>query len=198
MAGQNQKVSRDSNPGPDWVCLGHVAGVVGVRGEIKIKPYTETPESVASYGPVTFYPGMRRVTVKVVRSMKDGLALRVDGVADRTAAEALKGLRLYVLRSVLPEIADEDDFYHADLIGLRVEDEAGVVLGTVKAIHDFGAGDVLEVTGGDKPLLLSFTKAVVPVVDIKGGRVVVSPPESDPESDDEPDHQMAETEKEGA
>ena len=161
------------------VCVGQIVGAIGVRGELRVRPFTETPEGVAAYGPVIAEPGGVTLDLQVLRIVKDGVAARAKGIADRTTAETLKGKRLYVDRAALPTPAEEE-FYHADLIGLRAEDEAGAVIGRVAALHNFGAGDVLEIErAGGKPLLLTFTKAMVPVVDVKGGRVVVmTPPES--------------------
>lgn len=181
------------DPGPDWVCLGQISGAIGVRGELRVKSFTADPAALASYGALTVQPGGQTITLALVRVVKDGLAMRADGITDRTAAEAMKGKRLYVARAALPEPEDEDDFYHADLLGLPVEDESGQLLGKVKAIHDFGAGDVLDIMGtGDSPgFMVPFTKAVVPVVDIPGGRIVVLPPQPASPEDKEPSEQQA-------
>lgn len=174
------------DPGPDWVCLGQVTGAIGVRGELRVKAFTADPESLVAYGPLTVLPGGQAFRLRIVRPVKDGLAVRAEGVTDRNAAEALRGTRLYIPRSQLPE-PDEDDFYHADLIGLRVEDEGGREIGVIRAVHDFGAGDVLDIAGvgGEGGFMLPFTKAAVPVVDVKGGRIVAVPPEPATEADRE-------------
>jgi 16S rRNA processing protein RimM len=168
-------VSRD-----DRVCVGVIAGAHGVRGDVRVRSFTAVPEDIAGLGPLSDEGGERQFRLRLVGRTKDALRARIDGVADRTAAEALKGTRLYVARAVLPEPA-EDEFYHADLIGLRVELEDGSEIGRVKAVHDFGAGDVIEVTplerGSDwARAMLPFTAEAVPVVDLEGGRIVVAPP----------------------
>lgn len=161
----------------DRVCLGAVTGAHGVRGLVKVKPFTENPDDVAAYGPVEDEPGGRRFALAVTGRQKDAVIVRVDGVTDRDAAEALRGTRFYVARSALPEPAD-GEFYHADLIGLAVVTAGGETLGRVTAMHDFGAGDLIEYVGADgKPRMLPFTEAAVPEVDIAGGRIVVDPPE---------------------
>jgi 16S rRNA processing protein RimM len=162
-------------PDPGLVCLGAIAGAHGVRGEVRVKVFTETPEGLAAYGPLTGSPGGRIFRIRSLRSVKDGAVVRLDGVEDRDAAEALKGTQLCVTREALGEPDEDDSYYHVDLIGLRAEDESGAVLGTVKAVHDFGAGDMLDIrldeTG--KSVLVPFRRETAPVVDIKGGRIVV-------------------------
>lgn len=161
---------------PARVCVGLITGVHGVRGLVKVKPFTDDPAAVAAYGPVTDQSGRRRFALELLSFGKGQWLARVDGVSDRTAAEALRGTRLYVDRQALPE-PDEDEFYHADLIGLRAELTDGSTLGRVRAVHDFGAGDVVEIDRpGGGSVMVPFTRAVVPVVDIAGGRIVVDPP----------------------
>jgi len=159
------------------VCVGQFAGAHGVRGLVKVKSFTDDPEAVASYGPLTDERGGRTFRLSLQGTMKDLFLARVDGIATREQAQDLAGVRLYVDRSALPETEDEDEFYHADLIGLRAELADGAVYGVVKALYDFGAGDVLEVRTESGSLeMLPFTKACVPVVDVEGGRVVVDLP----------------------
>ncbi|CAO3376558.1 ribosome maturation factor RimM [Azospirillum argentinense] len=159
------------------VCVGQFAGAHGVRGLVKVKSFTEDAQAVASYGPLSDERGARRFALTLQGTMKDLFLVRVDGIATREQAQELTGVRLYVDRSALPETEDEDEFYHADLIGLRAELADGTVWGTVKALYDFGAGDVLEIRTESGPLeMLPFTRACVPVVDVKGGRVVVDLP----------------------
>jgi len=168
------------------VVLGAVAGAHGVRGEVKVKSFTEAPDAIAAYGPLTGDPGGRVFRLTVLRTVKDGVVARIDGVADRDAAEALKGTRLCVTRAALGEPEEEDSFFHVDLIGLSAEDETGRGLGTVIAVHEFGAGDMLDVrldeTG--KSVLVPFRRETVPVVDVKGGRIVIRP--DDEEAEGEP------------
>jgi len=163
---------------PGRVCLGAVAGAHGVRGEVRIKPFTAEPESVGSYGELSDESGERRFSLQVLGVAKGMVIARLTGVEDRNAAEALRGLRLYVARAALPE-PEEDEFYHADLIGLRVETEDERLFGRVRALYDFGAGDVIEIEplAGGQPVVLPFTREAVPVVDLRAGRVVVVPPE---------------------
>jgi 16S rRNA processing protein RimM len=161
---------------PEQVCLGVVAAAHGVRGQVKIRSFTAEPAAVAAYGPLSDATGNRRFTAKVHGAPKDGVVVcSLTGIADRNAAEALKGVRLYVPRSALPELAAEQ-YYHADLVGLAVKTAEGAAVGTVKAVLDFGAGDVLEIAPpqGDT-LLVPFTRAAVPVVDLPGGRLVIDP-----------------------
>ena len=166
------------------LCVGVIAGAHGVRGLVKIKSFTADPANLTAYGPLTDESGARRYRVAVTGRAKGVLLARIEGVGDRDAARALRGARLYVARAALPEPEDEE-YYHADLIGLAVEDRAGAPLGRVAAVQNFGAGDILEIERPDQgTLLVPFTKAAVPLVDPAGGRVVVEPPE---ETEAQPD-----------
>jgi len=183
------------------VCLGVVTGARGLAGEVKVKSFTADPLDLDAYGPVTDETGQREFRLRVAGTAKDQLLVRIDGVRDRTAAEALKGVQFYVARDALPE-PDEDEFYHADLIGLTAElaDGSGT-LGRVKAVHDFGAGDVLEVDRPDgSPVLVPFTRAVVPSVDLKAKRLTVDPPAGllDGTPDGTPDGTMETEEEDGS
>ena len=170
-------------PGAQRVLVGVVAAAHGVRGLVKVKSYTAVPADIAAYGPLADETGRRRVGLHVMSAAGAGtLICRIDGVDDRDAAEALKGLRLYVDRAALPP-PDAEEYYHADLIGLAAELPDGTPFGRVVAVHNHGAGDILEIErlaeglAGRPPVVdLPFTRAVVPVVDIAGGRVVVDPP----------------------
>ena len=144
---------------------------------MRIKPFTDVPEDVAAYGLVSDEAGDRRFEIGV-EAVRGGMVIAaLDGVADRNAAEALKGLRLYVPKDALPEL-DEDEFYHADLLGLEVLQD-GETIGTVRSIIPAGAGDVLEIDRGpgQETMLVPFTKAAVPDIDIGAGRLTVDPPE---------------------
>lgn len=161
---------------PERICVGRILGAHGVRGLVRLRSFTADPAAVAEYGPLSDADDVRRFVVRLVNRAKDDWVARVEGVTDRTAAESLVGVDLYVDRSVLPP-ADEDEFYHADLIGLRAVTVDGAVLGRVAAVHDFGAGDVLEITGDNGAVVpVPFTRAVVPEIDIAGGLLVVDPP----------------------
>jgi 16S rRNA processing protein RimM len=166
-------------PKTDRVCVGAIAGSFGVQGEVRLKSFCSDPEAITTYGPLFTEDGSRSFTVKLTRaSVSGGLGVRLSGVATKEQADALKGVSLYVDRSKLPTLPD-DEFYHADLIGLEVRDTGGVLLGTVAAVHNHGAGDLLEINGPGRKasLLLPFTLAVVPTVDLSAGRIVADPPE---------------------
>lgn len=160
------------------VCVGAIAGSYGVRGEVRLKSFCAEPEAIAGYGPLETEDGATRYEVTLGRPIKGGFTARLSGVESKEAADALRGVRLYVAREKLPQLPD-DEFYHADLMGLEVYDTGGALLGRVRAVHDHGAGAMLEVHGpGMKStVLLPFTRAVVPTVDLSAGRVVADPPE---------------------
>ncbi|MDO5643888.1 MAG: ribosome maturation factor RimM [Paracoccus sp. (in: a-proteobacteria)] len=159
------------------ICVGAIAGAFGVHGELRLKSFTARAEDIASYGPLSTEDGTRSFTVTLTRPVTGGLGARLSNVTTREAAEALRGTTLWAPRAALPSLPD-DEFYHADLIGLEVFDTGGRLLGRVKAIHDHGAGDILEITGTQN-LLLPFTRAVVPTVDLGAGRIIADPPGSD-------------------
>lgn len=158
------------------ICVGIVTGPHGLNGLVRVRPFTAEPEDIAAYGPVESADGTRSLTLDVRnRTGKGHVLVRVDGVDDRTAAEALRGMELYVPRERLPD-ADADEFYHADLIGLPVEAPDGTPLGKVRALYDFGGGDVLEIEDADgRVATIPFTLAAVPEVDISAGRLVADP-----------------------
>ena len=162
------------------VCLGAIAGAYGVRGEVRLKSFCARPEDIAAYGPVESEDGTRKFDVRLGHVVAGGLSARLSGVASREAAEALRGMRLYVPRARMPDPGD-DEFYHADLIGLEAADTGGAILGKVAAVLNHGAGDILEVRGPKGALLLPFTRAVVPTVDLGAGRIVVDLPQEDEE-----------------
>jgi 16S rRNA processing protein RimM len=160
------------------ICVGRIGAAHGTRGEVKLWSFTADPLAIADYGPLETEDGARAFTIAALRPAKDFLVARFDGVPDRTAAETLRNIDLYVARERLPA-PEADEFYHADLVGLAVVDAGGATLGTVSAVHNFGAGDLIEVRPaiGGMTVMLPFTEAVVPVVDVAGGRIVVDPPE---------------------
>ena len=160
------------------VLLGSFANAHGIRGEVQVRTYTGTPESIASYGPLSDKSGTRTFKLKVVRVTDKGIIARVEDVSDRNAAEALKGIELYLDRAKLPA-ADEGEYYHADLIGLRAVSPEGGEIGNVIAVANFGAGDLLEVqlAGGTATEYVPFTAACVPSVDISAGVATVVMPE---------------------
>jgi len=156
------------------VLIGRIGAPHGVRGEVLIQSYTQEPHAIASYGPLESEDGKRRIELKIVRATRKGLVARINGIEDRNGAEALKGLDLYVGRSQLPAAA-EDEFYRADLIGLRAVDSDGHALGTVIAVDNYGAGDILELRleGRRDTELIPFANAFVPSVDIAGGTIMI-------------------------
>lgn len=169
--------SKDMNEtGKARVLVGVIAAAHGVRGLVRVKSFTADPKSVASYGELSDERGQRRFRLNLQGQAKEGVIAQINGVTDRDAAEALKGTKLFMAREALPEIAADDEFYQADLVGLRVESRDGKTLGRVKAVLNFGAGDLLEIEGEGVSLMLPFTKQVVPLVDLPGGRLVAEPP----------------------
>lgn len=196
---ENATRSVHLDPGPavaapfrgDSVLLARFGAPHGVRGEIRLWSFTEDPLAVADYGLLETADGARTFEIEIVRPQKDFLVARVAGVADRDAAEALRNLELYVPRDRLPPIEEEATWYISDLIGLAAETPAGETAGTVAAVHNFGAGDVLEIApagGGGQTLMLPFTAEAVPEVDIAARRiVVVLPREADDVAGDRPD-----------
>lgn len=163
------------------VCLGVIVGVHGVRGVMRFKSFTERPEDIAAYGPLADESGARSWRLTVTGQAKGVVLGRLDGVADRTAAEALKGTALYVPRAALPPVDDDEAFYHADLIGLTVRRADDAVFGVVTAVHDFGAGDMLEVRpqGAGRPdaartVMIPFTRSAVPRVDVAAASLWVA------------------------
>src|SRR6202163_2160838 len=161
-------------------CLGQIGAAHGVRGEVRLYSFTADPEAIAGYGPLETEDG-RVVRIESLRRAKDHFVAQLAGVSDRGAAEQLTNVKLYVLRERLPVPDQPDEFYHADLIGLTAVDRAGDKLGTVVALHNFGAGDLIEVrpTDGHVTQLLPFDEATVPVVDLAAGRVGVVGPDID-------------------
>ncbi len=171
------------------VLVGRVAGGFGVRGEVRISAYTEDPLSLLAYRTLLREDGSPLLTLASGRAAKGALIARATEVATKEAADALRGTRLYVPREVLPP-PDEEEFYLADLIGLHAETEGGEPFGRVKAVHDFGAGDILEIDpGGGRPTrLIAFTREAVPQVRMAEGRLVVAPPieQGEPEPAEHP------------
>jgi 16S rRNA processing protein RimM len=158
------------------VCVGIVVGVHGVRGAVKVKSFTEVPTDIGYYSPVEDETGSRKIRLKVTGEAKGVVIATLDGIGDRNAAEALKGTRFWIPRERLPRL-EEDEFLYSDLVGMAVEGTDGRKLGTVAAVHDFGAGDVLDIALTERGhLMVPFTKAVVPEVDLPGRRLVVIPP----------------------
>ncbi len=161
-------------PKLDLICVGAIAGSYGVAGEARIKSFCAEPSAIGDYGPLYSEDGTKTFHITLTRPVTGGFGARIAGVATKEQADSLRGLSLFAPRSVLPALPD-DEFYYADLIGLDVVDTGGAALGTVKAVHNHGAGDILEV--GAQGLLIPFTRKAVPTVDLAARRVVVDPPE---------------------
>ena len=160
------------------ILLGIVAAPHGVRGLVRIRSYTEEPMAIAAYGPLSDETRRKQYRVEALSTVKDAVLARIEGVVDRTAAEALRGLRLYVERERLPA-TDEREWYEADLVGLAAVGRDGRDWGKVIAFHDFGAGSTMEVSGGAQSrssVMLPFNDEAVPEIDVEGGKVVVDPP----------------------
>ena len=163
------------------ICVAQIGGAHGLRGDVKLKSFTADPMAVKDYGPLTTEDGAASFEIEALRAAKGHLVARFRGVSDRSAAERLAHLMLFVPRDRLPP-PSADEFYHADLIGLCAVTADGTEIGTVAAIHDFGAGDILELRpqAGGATIMVPFTAAFVPRVDIAGRRIVVAPPEDAP------------------
>ncbi|WP_138381002.1 ribosome maturation factor RimM [Luteithermobacter gelatinilyticus] len=186
---KSRKPSRDGGSsaiwvGPEWVCLGVIVGAQGVRGAVRLKPFTEDFSAIADYGPLTLfspeYPEGRVFRIELLHNIKAGVAARLEGITDRDQALALKGQKLYVRREALPEPEENDVFYYEDLVGLEARDETDAGFGVVRAVFNFGAGDILEVAldparndGETGVRLYPFATEFVPRVDLEAGYVVI-------------------------
>lgn len=166
--------------------MGVVTGAHGVRGLVRVKSFTAAPEDLTAYGPLTDASGAKVYGLTVKGFVKGQLLVAIDGCTARSDADALKGTEFFIDRDLLPEIEDGQEFYHADLIGLTVMDADGREIGMVRAVFDFGSGDMLEVLGSDgKVTLHAFTQAVVPEINLDSGRLTIIPAEdaSEPDAD---------------
>jgi 16S rRNA processing protein RimM len=165
------------------ICLGQIGAAHGVRGEVRLHSFTADPSAIANYGPLETDDG-RVFEIEALRPAKDHFVAKILGIADREAAERLVNVKLYVPRERLPEPVETDEFYHADLIGLAVVDRAGRKLGSIVAVHNFGAGDLIEVRpdAGGKTELLPFNETTVPEVNLAAGRLVVDRSVAAPET----------------
>lgn len=170
------------------ICLGQIGAANGIKGHVRVKPFTAEPEALGDYGSLEDETGAKRFKIVSVRPAKGGMAIvKFKGVNDRTEAEALNGTRLYIDRARLPNLEDEDDFYIEDLIGLTAFTADGARLGAVLAVHNFGAGDLLDIRPERGPsVLVPFTKAAVPEVLIPEGRLVVSLDDAGLSQEDDP------------
>lgn len=164
--------------GEDRVLVGAIAGAFGVHGDVRLKSFCAEPQAIADYNPLTSKDGEKQFKIKLIKPIKNAFAARIEGVRGKDAADALRGTQLFASRDLLPALPD-DEFYHSDLIGLLVVDTGGKELGRVKAIHDHGAGDLLDIHGPGlkNGVMLPFTKDAVPTVDLASGRLIIDPPE---------------------
>jgi 16S rRNA processing protein RimM len=162
----------------ELICVGAIAGAFGVHGDVRLKSFTATPEDIAAYAPLFTEDGTRQFDITLTGDVKQGFSARLSGVLTKEQADALRGTRLFAPRDRLPSLPD-DEFYHADLIGLAVHDPGGALIGTVKAVHNHGASDLLELNlpGQSRTVLLPFTQAVVPTVDLANLKIIADPPE---------------------
>ena len=162
----------------DLICVGAIGGAFGVHGEVRLKSFTSEPEDIAEYAPVFTEDGSRAFDVVLTGRVKNGLSARMSGIVTKEDADALKGTNLFVPRDRLPSLPD-DEFYHADLVGLSVYDTGGALLGEVRSVQNHGASDLLEIDGpGLKTTtLLPFTCTAVPTVDLVAGKIIADPPE---------------------
>lgn len=163
---------------PDHTCVGAISGSFGVRGEVRLKSFCAEPSDIGSYGPLTTEDGAQTYTITLTRPVKSGYAAVLSGVTTKEDADALRGTRLYAPRSALPTLPD-DEFYHADLEGLTAIDTGGEIIGRITGVANHGAGDILEISGPglSSGLLVPFTLAIVPTVDLAAGRVIVDLPD---------------------
>jgi len=162
----------------DRICVARIGAAHGVRGEVKLWSFTEDPAAVAGYGPLETQDGTRHFEIEALRPAKDHFVARIAGIGDRDAAERLRNLELFIPRSRLPQIDETDTFYHADLVGLDVVTPDGAQIGTVRALHNFGAGDIIEImpAGSGEPVMLPFNEVTVPKVDLEAKQIVVVRP----------------------
>ena len=162
------------------ICVGRIVGAHGVRGIVRVQSHTANPDDLTAYGALSDKSGARSFALTVTGHVKGLLLARVDGVDDRNSAEALRGTDLHIAREALPP-TEGDEYYHIDLLGLRAENEDGATIGRVSAIHDHGAGPIVEIQPAEGPsTLIPFTREHVPAVDIEAGRMIVAPPEDGP------------------
>ena len=162
----------------DRICVGAIAGAFGVKGELRVKSFCADPEAIGDYSPLWSEDGSRTFQLTLIQPIKSGFSATIEGVSSKEGGDALKGVRLFANRDALPNLPD-DEYYHADLIGLEVLDTGGSIVGRVSAVHNHGAGDVLEIQGPGlkNGALLPFTQEAVPTVDLASGRIIADPPE---------------------
>lgn len=161
------------------ICIGKIINAHGIKGAIKIQTYTEDPMALADYHPITDKTGKKQFAPSIHSCHKGVVIATLEGITDRNAALSLKNTELFIKRSQLPQLEDEEEFYYSDLIGLQAQLEDGTIYGDVVAVHEYGAGDILEIkrAGTGKNEMLSFTYENVPEIKIKEKILIVNPPE---------------------
>lgn len=162
----------------ELICVGSIGGSYGVNGELRIKSFCAIAEDIETYSPLTREDGTGSYTIAIVRAVKGGFVIRMPEISTKEQADAMKGVKLYARRDQLPSLPD-DEYYHSDLTGLQVLDTGGATLGTVKSVQNHGAGDLLEVQlpESSATVLVPFTLAVIPTVDMDTGRIIADPPD---------------------
>jgi 16S rRNA processing protein RimM len=166
------------------VCVAQIGAAHGLKGEVRLRSYTQEPSDFTAYGALETEDGSRKLTAGTARFAKDHFVVKFEGIDDRNAAEALRNVNLYVARETLPAVDEDDTFYCADLIGLAAVTRDKSAFGEVIAVQNYGAGDILEIRRGDgSTFLLPFTEAAVPEIDMAGGTIVVDPPRDAPDSE---------------
>ena len=166
------------------VCVAQIGAAHGLKGEVRLRSFTQEPSAFATYGALETEDGARKLDVENARFAKDHFVVKFVGIDDRDAAEALRNVNLYVERTKLPDVEEDDTFYHADLVGLSAVARDKSAVGEVVAVQNFGAGDILEIRRADgSTLMLPFTEAAVPEVDLAAGTIVIDPPRDAPDSE---------------
>jgi 16S rRNA processing protein RimM len=161
----------------DRICVAQIGAAHGLKGEVRLFSFTEKPTDVAAYGPLSSEDGSRQFKINSLRSAKDHFVVKFQGVDDRLAAELLRNIKLYVARARLPDPEDDETYYHVDLIGLSAVGRDGARIGSVAGLYNFGAGELIEIKLlSGRAVLLPFSEAVVPEIDLKSGRIIVDPP----------------------
>ncbi|RCK41071.1 16S rRNA processing protein RimM [Thalassospira profundimaris] len=181
--------NRKSKNDVDFVCIGMITAPHGVRGAVRVKSYTVDPDNLVGYGPLFDAKGKQKFKLSPVGHVRDQLIAKIEGVNDRDGAERLRGTRLHIPRTALPDTETEDEFYLADLVGLKAIHVDGSTFGTVRGVADFGAGDVIEIAleeSRGKVVVLPFTRAVIPDVILSERKLVVNPPEGLLQDEDGP------------
>jgi len=166
------------------VCVAQIGAAHGLKGEVRLRSFTQEPSDFATYGALETEDGARRLEVENARFAKDHFVAKFVGIDDRDTAEALRNVNLYVERTKLPDVEEDDTFYHADLVGLSAVARDKSAVGEVVAVQNFGAGDILEIRRTDgSTLMLPFTEAAVPQIDLAAGTIVIDPPRDAPDSE---------------